>query len=282
MLYDFQRSFASGLLTERAREAPPDGLRVDALGFEVYVHHARASLCIAIEEAFPITKRLVGADFFTAMAGQFVTAHPPTQGWLSSYGEAFPRFVAQYPAAADLAYLADVARIEWARVRAASAPDDPGLDLKSLATLDEAALGSLCLSLHGAATLVCSLFPVFDIWQAHLHVDGDDQVPEIDLAAGPQHVLVTRAGPLEVNVSVLYPSDAAFMAALMKNESFAAACEVAVSTETDYDLGSRLGDLVCRRALAALPSLGIPGGRTASRFSPPTSIDLDCAWSARE
>jgi hypothetical protein len=250
-LHDFQRRFASGLLTGKAGEAPPDGFGVDALGFGVYAHHARASLCIAIEEAFPITKRLVGIDFFTAMAGQFVTAHPPTQGWLSSYGEAFPEFVAQYPPAADLAYLVDLARIEWARVHAANAPDDPGLDLKSLATLDEAALESLCLSLHGAATLVCSLFPVFDIWQAHFHADDDEQVQEIDLATGPQHVLITRAGPLEVNVSLLTHGDVAFLAALVKNESFAAACEAAVSTEMDYDLGSRLGDLVCRRALAA-------------------------------
>jgi Putative DNA-binding domain len=252
MLRDFQRSFASGLLKAKTGETSLDGFGVDAIGFGVYAHHTRASLCIAIEEAFPITKRLVGADFFTAMAGQFVTAHPPTQGWLSSYGEAFPQFVAQYPAAADLTYLADVARIEWARVRAANAPDDPGLDLKSLALFDDAALGSLCLSLHGAATLVCSPFPVFDIWQAHLHVDGDEQVPEISLASGPQHVLITRPGPLEVNVSLLDLGDVAFLAALVKNESFATACQAAVSADADYDLGSRLGDLVCGRALAAL------------------------------
>jgi hypothetical protein len=267
-LHDFQRSFASGLLTGKAGEALPDGLRVDALGFEVYVHHALASLCIAIEEAFPITKRLVGTDFFTAMAGQFVTAHPPTQGWLSSYGEAFPEFVAQYPAAADLAYLADLARIEWARVRAANAPDDPGLDLKSLALLDEATLGSLCLSLHRAAAFVCSPFPIFDIWQAHFHADDDEQVPEIDLATGPQHVLVTRTGSLEVHVSLLDPGDVAFLAALGKNESFAAACEVAVSTETDYDLGSRLGDLVRRQALAAFVNERDGGELRHARFSP--------------
>jgi hypothetical protein len=251
MLHDFQRSFASGLLKGRKGEAVPDGLRADALGFGVYAHHTRVSLCIAIEEAFPITKRLVGDDFFTAMASQFVVAYPPTHGWLSAYGEQFPQFVAQYAPAADLPYLPDLAKIEWARVRAANAPDDLGLDLKSLAILDAVSLESLCLSLHGAATLICSPFPVFDIWQAHFHADDDEQISEIDLAIGPQHVLVTRTGTLEVNVSLLNPGDAAFLAALVKNESFGAACEAAVSTEPDYDLGSRLGDLVCQRALAA-------------------------------
>jgi hypothetical protein len=249
MLHDFQRSFASGLLKLEGGEALPDGLQVDALGFGVYAHHARASLSIAIENTFPITRRLVGAAFFAEMAGRFVAAHPPRHGWLSAYGEGFPKFVAQYSPAADLNYLPDLARIEWARVCAANAQDDPGLDLKSLAALDPAALESLCLSLHGAATLVHSHFPVFDIWQAHQHAD-DEQIPRIKLAKGSQDILITRAAALEVGVSLLSPGDAAFLTAVIKNSSFGATCQAAVVAEKDYDLGPRLGDLVCRRALA--------------------------------
>lgn len=253
MLRDFQRSFASGLLKLEGGEALPDGLHVDAPGYEVYAHHARASLSIAIENTFPVTRRLVGTAFFVEMAGRFVTAHPPRHGWLSAYGDRFPEFVAQYSPAADLNYLPDLARIEWARVRAANAPDDPGLDLKSLMVLDPAALESLCLSLHGAATLVRSSFPVFDIWQAHQHTN-DEQISQIELAEGSQDILVTRAGALEVGVSLLSPGDAAFLTAVVTNSPFGAACQAAVLAEADYDLGSRLGDLVCRRALAASPA----------------------------
>ena len=183
------------------------------------------------------------------MAGRFVAAHPPRHGWLSAYGEGFPEFVAQYSPAADLNYLSDLARIELARVRAANAPDDPGLDLRSLTTLDPSSLENLHLSLHGAATLVRSSFPVFDIWQAHQHAD-DEQISRIELAKGSQDVLITRAGTLEVGISLLSPGDAAFLAALVQNSPFMAACQAAVSEETEYDLGSRLGDLVCRRAFA--------------------------------
>jgi streptogramin lyase len=84
--------FASGLLEPEGRGALPDGLQVDGLGFAVYAHHARASLGIAIENAFPITRRLVGTGFFAEMAGRFVAAHPPRHGWLSAYGEGFPEF----------------------------------------------------------------------------------------------------------------------------------------------------------------------------------------------
>lgn len=249
MLPEFQHSFASGLLNGMTEERVPDGLQVDTLRFGVYVRHTRVSLRIAIEEAFPVAKRLLGASFFAQMAGQFAAMHPPTCGWLSAYGEGFPEFVAQYLPATGPIYLPDLARIEWARVRAANAQADPGLDLKSLAALDPSELENLRLSLHEAASLIHSAFPVFDIWQAHQHAD-DEQISQIDLANDSQDILVTRAGPLEVGVLLLHPGDAAFLTALIQHASFGSACRAAVLAETEYDLGRQLGDLVCRRALA--------------------------------
>ena len=136
MLLQLQRTFAARLLEGKAKGTSPDGLRVDALGFGVHANNTRVSLRIAVENVYPVTRRLVGADFFTVMAEQFVASHPPNHGWLSAYGADFADFVAQYRPAAELGYLADVARIEWARVRAASAPDAPLLDLTALEFMD--------------------------------------------------------------------------------------------------------------------------------------------------
>jgi hypothetical protein len=250
MLPDFQHTFASGLLNRVREESVPDRLQVDPLRFGVYVRHTRVSLRIAIEDAFPVTRQLVGARFFAEMADQFVSLHPPVYGWLSAYGERFPVFVAQYSPAADLVYLPDVARIEWARVRAANAPADRGLDFKSLTLLDPSELECLHLSLHDSATFIHSEFPVFDIWHAHRHTD-DEPMPMIDLANGPHDILVTRPGALEVGVSLLHPGDAAFLAALIQHASFGSACQAAALADAEYDLGTRLGDLVCQRALAS-------------------------------
>src|SRR5271155_1550999 len=96
MLDEFQRRFASGLLIGMSNRSAPEGLGVDPLRFGVYAHNARLSLTKAIENAFPVTRQLVGADFFTAMAEQFVATHPPTEGWLSAYGVGFPHFVSHY------------------------------------------------------------------------------------------------------------------------------------------------------------------------------------------
>lgn len=254
MLPEFQHNFALGLLNGMKEETVPDKLRLDTLRFGVYVRHMRVSLRIAIEEAFPVTRRLVGASFFAQMAEQFATTHPPADGWLSAYGEGFPEFVAQYAPAASLSYLPDVARIEWARVRAANAQEDPGLDLKSLAALDPVELENLRLSLHEAASLIHSAFPVFDIWQAHHQHADDDQIAQIALANGSQDILVTRSGPLDVSVLLLPPGEAAFLTALTQHASFGSACRAAILADTAYDLSRQLGDLVCARALASLAS----------------------------
>jgi hypothetical protein len=185
------------------------------------------------------------------MADHFVTAQPPKNGWLSAYGKGFPDFIASYQPAWNLNYLPDVARIEWARVHAANAPESPGLDLKALVGMDSDVVEELLLNLHGAATLVCSRFPVFDIWQAHQHA-GDNELPAIDLLRGTENVLISRLSVLEVGVALLSSGDAAMLATLGANSSFGSACRVAVLAEPDYDLGTRLGHLVGLRALAAL------------------------------
>jgi hypothetical protein len=251
MLLQLQRTFAARLLQGKAKGSSPDMLRVDPLGFGVHANNTRVSLRIAVENVYPVTRRLVGADFFTAMAEQFVASHPPNHGWLSAYGADFADFVAQYRPAAELGYLADVARIEWARVRAANAPDAPGLDLTALARMDPEALEGLPLTLHVAASLVYSPFPAFDIWRAHQHNGGDnEQLAQIDLAIGPQTTLVSRPAALEVRVALLGPGDAAFLSTLAGHSPFGAAYQAAVLEEADYDLASRLGDLLCMRALA--------------------------------
>ena len=252
MLREIQRTFAAGLLERKPNGTTSGALCVDALGFAVHANNMRVSLRIAIEHAYPVTRRLVGSDFFTAMAEQFVASHPPKHGWLSAFGADFVDFVAHYRPASDLSYLADVARIEWARVRAANAPDDLGLDLKALAIMELDTLEGLLLGLRAAARLVHSPFPVFDIWRAHqLMVEDDSELEQVDLAKGPQTILVSRPAALEVGVALLGSGDAAFLSAAAEHSSFGEACQAEVLAEPDYDLASRLGDLVCLRALAA-------------------------------
>jgi hypothetical protein len=208
---------------------------------------------MALEDAYPVTRRLVGTDCFAALADAFVVVQPPVYGWLSAYGDGFPAFVRTHEVFASVPYLADVAQIEWARIHAANTPEEPGLKVAALTELAPEDLESIRLKLHPAATLVPSQFPVFAIWQAHHQTADDDALPSIDLNSGAQNVLVSRPGPIEVGVASLRAGDAALLSSLDAQSPFGAACQAAVIVEPDYDLGVRLSELIVLRALAAYP-----------------------------
>jgi hypothetical protein len=91
-----------------AREEPADAR------LAVYHRSVRANHDAALAAAYPVVRRLVGDAFFGEAAARYAQAFPSRCGDLHVYGSAFALFLAQYEHARDLAYLPDVARLEWA------------------------------------------------------------------------------------------------------------------------------------------------------------------------
>jgi hypothetical protein len=247
----FQQDFAARLLGR-------DGDIQDRLppGFAIHRSNVRVSLRQALAATFPVVGQLVGEGFFEGMADAFVEAQPPRVGWLSAYGEGFPDFIASYPAAQTLGYLADVARIEWARVRAANAHFDPGLDLKVLASLPPHRLEQEVLTLPAGASVIASRYPVFDIWQAHQVDNLQHELQRIRPTVGGQTVLVTRIEPSATAVGVLGPGDAALLLAARLPSPLASIYAAAVDADPDYDLAAGLCRLVDLKALSLPDALG--------------------------
>src|SRR5215471_1982696 len=89
----------------------PDGLP-SPRRFAVYRNNVVAGLIETLKENYPAVHRIVGDEFFRAMAGQFAIAHPPRSPIMLSYGTNFPEFIDRFEQAETLPYLGDVARIE--------------------------------------------------------------------------------------------------------------------------------------------------------------------------
>ena len=66
----------------------------------------------ALAATYPVVRRLVGHLFFVDAVDAFVRAHPSNGGDLNVYGDRFGDFLAAYPPATELAYLADVAWLD--------------------------------------------------------------------------------------------------------------------------------------------------------------------------
>ncbi len=132
---DWQGAFARALLHPEV--ATPPGLLDPYRGrtfkrFAIYRNNVVAGLTEALRMSFPVVCRIVGEEFFHAMARAYVVKHPPQSPVLLEYGESFAPFIDSFAPAALLPYLGDMARIERAWLEAYHAPEATPLDSSML------------------------------------------------------------------------------------------------------------------------------------------------------
>jgi hypothetical protein len=238
----FEASFAGALLDAAApvpgAVAAPD-TQTAARRFAVHRNNVVAGLLNTLRSHFPATEKIVGAEFFTAMARCFVSGKPPRTPLLAAYGDEFPAFIAAFAPARDLPYLADVARLEAARTRAYHAADAVPVDAGTFAALDVNAVGAMRIALHPSAEIVRSLHPFVTIWAMN---SGERPLLAIEEWRG-EDALVIRPH-LDVEVRLLPPGGAAFLLALGAGRPLAGAAEAALVDHAEFDLAANLADLI--------------------------------------
>jgi len=121
----------------------------------------------ALTNAFPVTRALVGDEFFALTARAYAQAYPSASGDLNSFGERFAAFVATFEGAKTLAYLGDIAALEWHVHRAYYAADADVLGGDRIANLSAHELLTARFALHPACAWQASQFPIASIWRAH-------------------------------------------------------------------------------------------------------------------
>lgn len=215
-----QAGFAAAILDPALRI--PGGLRPSSR-FAIYRNNVFAGLLGTLRSRFPVTERLLGTDCFDGCGLRFIATHPPSSPVIHEYGAAFADILGTLPELTSLAYLADVARLEWARHAALHAADAPVLQPQDLAGVPADRVGDLTFRLHPAAQLVRSAYPIHAIWQTNTR-DAETHVISADLAG--ESVLVARQGD-DVSVLPLPPAAAAFVAALFAGEPLSVAAGMA-------------------------------------------------------
>jgi hypothetical protein len=204
----------------------------------VYRNNVLSALGNAISGAFPAVRRIVGEDFFRAMARDYVLAEPPSSPVLLDYGATFPDFIARFEPAASLPYLPDVARIERRWREAYHAEDAEPLTPAALAGIDEGALADIAFELHPSVRLVCSRWPAMTIWRMNV---SDMPVSPVDFSVA-EDALIVRPGA-EVEVRVVPPGGAAFVAALAEGRTLVVAAEAAQAADQRFDLAGNVAGL---------------------------------------
>ena len=211
----------------------------------IYRRNVLGTLHDALASAYPAVRRLVGDAFFEEAARRYALATPSRSGNLHGYGDRFGDFLAAYPHAARLPWLADVARLEWAVHECFHAEDAPALDARRLALVDSRDYQRLTLRFAPAARLLSSPHPVRAVRDANLG-DGDGTVA---VEGGPDFLLVRRDG-VDVVVDRLETGEWAFLDALSRGVPLGAAFEAHVDMAATLARHARAG-LFCGFDLAA-------------------------------
>lgn len=186
-----------------------EDVRGDDHGIAIYRRHMLGNQHEALAATFPVVRRLVGEAFFREAAARFSRARGSTSGDLNAFGAGWPDYLAGYPFAAGLPYLADVARLEWAVHESMHAAEVLPLDFTRLAAVHPDRFADLRFRMHPGLRLLRSGHPVLAIWEANQpERDGTPEGP-----GTAQCVLVRRVG-FDARPMLLGEDDLNFLQAL--------------------------------------------------------------------
>lgn len=239
-----QTDFRTALLTPDAPR--PTGLS-DGTGapagrrFDVYRNNVAVSLTEALETAFPVIAKLVGAQNFKLLAAAFLRQHPPATPMMMFYGAEMPGFVARFEPTRTIGYLPDIARLELAIRESYHAADAEAMDPAHLQALTPDALMAARFSLAPSVRLIRSDWPIHAIWR--FNVGGG---PKPAMAAEDVVVLRPDFDPEPV---LLPPGGGALLTALMEGETMGAALD---AVDEDFDLPATLAILIGGKALTGI------------------------------
>ncbi|MCD2174062.1 HvfC/BufC N-terminal domain-containing protein [Rhizobium sp. C4] len=237
-----QQAFAAALLDPD--RAIPDGLVTPAgqpagKRFGIYRNNVTVSLVSALSEVFPTVQNLVGEDFFRAMARLYVQDNPPTSRLLFEYGATFPSFIEQFEPAAELPFLADVARLERLWLDSFHEADAAPLDGAVLQRVAPEQLAGLTFVAHPATRLFRASHAAVTIMardRAGEPLDGlDPFVAEDGLVTRPAY---------DPEIRHLPPGGADFIGLLIEGRTLGEAAGAALAADPDFNLPAAISAII--------------------------------------
>jgi Putative DNA-binding domain len=163
-----------------------DGL-APAARLQVYRNNVRAMFAGALERTYPVIRQRVGEGYFATLAAEYRSDHPSRSGDLHWIGRHFAAWLDVRLAGTDYAWLADLARLEWACEEVQVSEWLQPAPADSLARLSPEQLAGVRFALQPGLRTISSRFPVWSVWQANQ--PGSSGGP-VDPGLGPEHVVL--------------------------------------------------------------------------------------------
>ena len=234
-----QQLFADAVLNAQAAPAALALWRPHAHNrhrLALYRGNLAATAAKALAAAYPVIAALVGAEFFAALAREYVRAWPAQDGDLNLFGDRYAEFLASFPHVAELPYLPDMARLEWAVHRAHYAADATPVTAQQLGALAPAQLEVARLRLHAGCLPFQSPWAVVTLWLAHQAATTVGFPPQM---AKVEYGVVARPG-WRAQVAPCGAGGHAALAVLKAGGTFGAALDAAFDVDEEFDVAGQL------------------------------------------
>lgn len=237
MLHKLQTSFLKGLYDASVGEEACLYLNetdktTATQQLSIYRGSVYGGLKKALAETFPITKRLVGNDFFNAMLGQYIKTYPCRVQDLNGYGKELPEFIKNLKQARSIPYLTDVAQLEWHCNIVLNASLQKN-NLFELSLLNSEQQSKLKLKLPNTSVLFQCRYPVDEIWAMH------QEASEKELNITEQLVnLFVWKSEFGIKVEKLTEEQFYFLDQLSKGYAFVNVCDAVVRKFLQADINA--------------------------------------------
>lgn len=241
----FQDAFVSALAgDDRALE--PWG--AEPAGISVYRNTVAKGCADALVANFPAVAKVTGEAWLAAAGVRHAADQPPPKASLLDHGEDFPDWLEGFAPAADMPFLAGLARLDRAWVEAHLAPDAPPLEARAFEALSAEDFSRLGAVLHPSARPMAFDDGLADLWLALREEAAPDA---LELDGTPSAILILRPA-LSVETLSLTPGGFAFLAACRNGASLAACAEAALVAEPGLELAGLFATLISAGAFAGL------------------------------
>lgn len=218
--------------------------------FNVYRNNVTLSLISVMASTYPVIEEIVGVDFFATMAREFSLSHLPQSPVMIKYGAEFPQFLQSFQPVETLAYLSEIAQLEWQRNSAYHGADANPIAINALSEFAEDDLLNLTFTLHPTFSLISSTYPIVSIWQAHQEENPAEQLAGISMQEG-EAALIVRPG-LDVIIQKISTGTHKFLECLTNENSFSLSVEQAIAIEPTFDIPANLAGLFNSGAVTGL------------------------------
>ena len=139
--------------------------RLDATGrIDIYAGMYFYRLRDALAEDYPRVVAVIGGARFHNLITDFLLVHPSHSWSLRFVGEPLAGFIAAHPLSREYPFLADLARLEWARVEAFDDEDAEPIARLRVAGLAQERIARLRLGLVPASRLLALEHAVAPLW----------------------------------------------------------------------------------------------------------------------